>query len=176
MWSLPSTTKAKTSIPEGVIGLVESVAILALSFFEHNHSPSQSLLLNIYLLASSILDVASIRTAWIRAHQPPLAGVLTAAFAVRLCLLALEETPKTILSGEKVQSRETRAGFISRSLFWWLNGFLTLGYKSLLDVNHIGPIAPKFDSRDLRQKLEMVWDLGAHLFRRKIISCLFHHF
>lgn len=164
IWSLPSTTKAKTSIADGVLGVLESVTILALSFLEHNRSPSQSLLLNIYLLVSSVLDVASIRTAWIRAHQPPLAGVLTAAFAVRLCLLVLEETPKTVLAGgEKAQQpRETRAGFISRSVFWWLNGFLTLGYKSLLDVNHIGPIAPKFDSRDLRQKLEKVWDAGMY--------------
>ncbi|OAQ99634.1 hypothetical protein LLEC1_06869 [Akanthomyces lecanii] len=141
LWSLPSTTRAKTSIPEGVIGVLESIALVALSFFEHNRSPGQALLLNIYLLVSSILDVASIRTAWIRADQRPLAGVLTAAFA-------------TVIAGEKAQSREMRAGFISRSVFWWLNGFLTLGYKSLLDVNHIGPIAPKFDSRELRQKLE----------------------
>lgn len=160
LWSLPSTAKAKTSIAEAVLGVLESLAILVLSYFEHNRSPGQSFLLNIYLLVSSILDIASIRTAWIRAHEPSLAGLLTAAFAVRICLLALEEMPKTVLAGEKSQSRETRAGFISRSVFWWLNSFLTLGYKSLLDVNHIGPIAAKFDSRDLRKKLEKVWDAG----------------
>ncbi|KAJ3494502.1 hypothetical protein NLG97_g4037 [Lecanicillium saksenae] len=173
LWSLPSTHKAKTSIAEAVLGVLESIAILVLSFFEHNRSPSQSFLLNIYLLVSSILDVASIRTAWVRSHNPALAGVLTAAFAVRLCLLALEETPKTVLAGEKSQSRETRAGFISRSLFWWLNSFLTLGYKSTLDVNHIGPIAPKFDSRDLRKKLEKVWDADDKKSNNSLLKCTF---
>ncbi|XWX01630.1 hypothetical protein V2A60_009658 [Cordyceps javanica] len=174
LWSLPSTTKAKTSIAAAVLGVLESIAILALSFFEHGRSPSQSLLLNIYLLVSSILDVASIRTAWIRAHQPPLTGVLTAAFVARLCLLALEETPKTVLLGkEKSQSQETRAGFISRSVFWWLNGFLTLGYKSLLDVSHIGPISPKFDSRDLRLRLEKVWNADDKKSSSSLLKCTF---
>lgn len=163
MWSLPSTTKAKTSIASGVLGVLEAFAILALSYTEHTKSPSQSLLLNIYLIISSILDVAAIRTAWIRAHEPSLAGLLTAALAVRLCLLALEEFPKTVVASEKSQARETRAGFISRSVFWWLNSFLTVGYKTTLDVDHIGPIAAKFDSRGLRKKLEEVWDKGVYL-------------
>lgn len=173
MWSLPSTAKAKTSIAEGALGVVESFAILGLSYHEHTRASSQSLFLSFYLIISSILDVASIRTAWIRAHEPALTGLLTAAFVVRLALLVLEEAPKNLIPSEKTQSRETRAGAISRSVFWWLNGFLTLGYKSILDVNHIGPIAPKFDSRDLRKQLESVWDKHDKKSDWSLIKCTF---
>ncbi|ATY64240.1 ABC multidrug [Cordyceps militaris] len=150
----------QTSIADGVLGVLESITILALSFFEHRRSPSQSLLLSIYLIIRA-------------AEQPPLAGVLTAALLARLCLLVLEEMPKTLLAREKSQSRETRAGFISRSVFWWLNGFLSTGYTSVLDVNHMGPMAPKFDSQILLQKLEKVWDTDGKQGSNSLLKCTF---
>lgn len=173
MWSLPKTNKAKTSIAEGTLGVVEGLVILGLSFFEHTRAPNQSLLLNIYLIISSILDVAAIRTVWVREREPALAGLITAAFAVRLFLLALEETPKTVLGDEKQQSRETRAGVLSRSVFWWLNSFFFLGYKTTLDVDNIGPIAPKFDSRGLRRQLESVWEKQENHGGWTLIKCTF---
>ncbi|KAM3516753.1 hypothetical protein NHJ13051_009617 [Beauveria bassiana] len=173
IWVLPSTVKARASIAAAVLGLVEATAIFALSYFEHTRAPSQAVLLNIYLIVSSILNIAAIRTAFIRVHQPSLAGVLTAALASRLCLLALEECPKAALATLEPQSRETRAGVISRGVFWWLNSFLACGYNSVLDVNHLGPIAAKFDSQDLRRKLESIWSEDKKLNNWALLKCTF---
>ncbi|KAM0739546.1 hypothetical protein ACQRIT_007283 [Beauveria bassiana] len=173
IWVLPSTVKARVSIAAAVLGLVEATAIFALSYFEHTRAPSQAVLLNIYLIVSSILNIAAIRTAFIRVHQPSLAGVLTAALASRLCLLALEEYPKAALATLGPQSRETRAGVISRGVFWWLNSFLAFGYNSVLDINHLGPIAAKFDSQDLRRKLESIWSEDKKLNNWALLKCTF---
>ncbi|KAH8707201.1 ABC transporter ecdL [Beauveria bassiana] len=173
IWGLPSTVKVRASIAAAVLGLVEAAAIFALSHFEHTRAPSQAVLLNIYLIVSSILNIAAIRTAFIHVHQPSLAGVLTAALASRLCLLALEECPKAALATLEPQSRETRAGVISRGVFWWLNSFLVFGYNSVLDVNHLGPIAAKFDSQDLRRKLESIWSEDTKLNNWALLKCTF---
>ncbi|KAK7210750.1 hypothetical protein V2G26_017928 [Clonostachys chloroleuca] len=66
LWSTGSAPRTKTSIAEPAVALVESIAILTLSYFEHLKSPRPSLMLNAYLILSLILDIALGRTFWIR--------------------------------------------------------------------------------------------------------------
>lgn len=162
LWSLPWTPKTETSIATAVLGLADALAIASLSYTEHRRSIKPSAFLNAYLCLTVILDIASVRTCWIRPGLQPIAGVSTAALAVRTALLVLEETPKPLLLGEKDAARETVAGVISRSLFWWLNALFYAGARLLLRVDDLGSIERKFESRKLLAQLEEAWDESRH--------------
>jgi hypothetical protein len=142
---------------------VEALAISALSYTEHCKSIRPSILLNLYLVLSIILDVAAARTLFLRSGLDAIAGVFVASLATKAVLLALEETPKQLILKEKDTADETVAGVISRGIFWWLNSLLVVGAKALLAVDDIGTIEEKFDSVKLLDQLERVWDNGASI-------------
>lgn len=120
------------------------------------------MLLNLYLLLSIVLDLASARTFFLRPGLGAIAGVYVASLAVKAILLALEESPKKLVLKEKHTATETAAGIISRGIFWWLNSLLLVGAKALLVVEDIGTIEEKFESVRLLDQLERVWDNGAY--------------
>ncbi|KJK93401.1 hypothetical protein H633G_02779, partial [Metarhizium anisopliae BRIP 53284] len=136
LWSLPSTPRTKTSIAEAVIGVVEAGAISALSWVEHY------------------------KTFLTRPGLAAIGGVSLASLAVKVALLALEESPKEPERRDKTTADEAAAGVVSRGVFWWLNPLLLVGAKTLLAADHVGPIEDKFDSARLLRRLESVWDNG----------------
>lgn len=162
LWSLPSTPKAKTSIAEAVVGILEALAIAILSYAEHTKSIRPSILLNLYLLLSCILDLASARTYFLRHGLGAIAGVYTVALVAKVILFALEEYPKQPIIKEKDTPSETAAGVVSRGIFWWMNSLLYNGARALLTVHDIGTIEDKFSSRKLLDQLEKVWDEGKY--------------
>lgn len=128
---------------------------------EHYKSIKPSILLNLYLLLSIVLDIAAARTYFLRPGFEAIGGVFVASLAVKAILLALEESPKKLVLKEKDTADETAAGIVSRGIFWWLNSLLLVGARALLVVDDIGTIEDKFDSVKLLDQLERVWDNGA---------------
>jgi len=45
-------------------------------------------------------------------------------------------------------------------VFWWLNKLLVAGARNVLGVDDIEAIEPKFDSRQLLNRLERAWENG----------------
>lgn len=162
LWSLPTAPKTKTSVAESAIGLIETIAIGALSYTEHKRSVRPSLLLGAYLVLTIILDTAHARTLWIRDGLTPIAGVFTASLAIKAVILVLEETPKRayLPDSEKDIAVECTTGVVSRSLFWWLNGLFFQGFRLLIGLEDLGSIDPKFDSTVLLDRLDRVWSRG----------------
>ncbi|CAM1501751.1 Fc.00g037350.m01.CDS01 [Cosmosporella sp. VM-42] len=171
LWALPETPKTKTSIAEAVVGVVDALVIAALSYAEHRRSIQPSALLNSYLFLSIVLDIALARTFWIRHDLQAIAGVFTTALVVKSGLLILEETPKPLLVGEKNTARETIAGVVSRSLFWWLNKLFLAGSRILLGVDDLGSIDDKFDSRRLLERLEKTWNESPKTGQLALMKC-----
>jgi hypothetical protein len=160
LWCLPSTTRTKTSIADPALAIVEAIAIAALSYMEHVKSTKPSVLLSSYLILTIILDVALTRTFWLRSGIPAIAGVFTTSLAIKIALLVLEECPKTKLATGKKPSRESSAGVISRTFFWWLNRLLLGGSRQILTLEDLDPIHEKFDSTKLSADLETLWEMG----------------
>lgn len=160
LWSLPSTTKLKTSIAEVAIGVLEALVIAAVSYTEHKKSARPSALLNSYLFLSIFLDIALSRTLCIRPGLKAIAGVFIVSLVTKAVILGFEELPKRLLASDKDLARETTAGLISRSLFCWLNSMFFTGSKSLLGVEDLGAIEAKFNSRALMNQLERTWETG----------------
>ncbi|KXH55546.1 hypothetical protein CSAL01_07340 [Colletotrichum salicis] len=159
LWSLPTTPKTKASTAKSALGLIEAIAIGALSYTEHKRSVRPSLLLGGYIVLTIILDTAHARTLWIRDGLTPIAGVFTASLAIKAIMLVLEETPKHahLPASEKDVAVECTTGVVSRSLFWWLNSLFFQGFRLLIRLEDLGSIDPKFDSTVLLDSLDRAW-------------------
>ncbi|KAH7316563.1 putative ABC multidrug transporter [Stachybotrys elegans] len=173
-WLLSSSPSTRTSLPESILGLVEAIVIAATSYTEHLKSIKPSFLLNTYLLLTILLDVALARTFWLREGMAAIASVFTVSLVVKSALLVLEELPKRPLSTDnKTIPRETVAGVVNRGVFWWLNSLFWTGSKSIIDIEHLGPIDAKFDSRQLLHRLEMAWEQYNKETPFALMSCTF---
>ncbi|KAF5614045.1 Canalicular multispecific organic anion transporter 2 [Fusarium tjaetaba] len=154
LWCRQNSTK--TAIAEPVLGLVEAFALAALSFIEHRNSRKPSKLIGAFLVITIILDVALVRTFWLRSMHS-IAAVFTGSFAIKTVLLILEETPKTVL-GEKKKIHETSSGVVNRSFFWWLNGLFLQGHRTILETDDLQAIDSKFDTDHVSAPLEKQWE------------------
>ncbi|KHO00193.1 ABC transporter, transmembrane domain, type 1 [Metarhizium album ARSEF 1941] len=173
LWSLPGTSRTKTSIAEAIIGVLEAGVISALSWLEHSKAVRPSVLLNLYLLLSTVLDIAAARTYLIRAGLKAIGGVFAASLTAKATLLVLEEFPKEMVFENKAAANETAAGIISRGIFWWLNSLLLVGAKTVLAIDDIGVIEDKFDSFRLLDQLEKVWDKDSKTGSWALMKCTF---
>ncbi|KAH0598736.1 hypothetical protein MHUMG1_04040 [Metarhizium humberi] len=155
IWCLPSTVRASTSIAEAVFGIIAGFSVTGLSYLEHARSVRPSLLLNFYLLITAILDLAKVRTAFLRLGKHTLASLLVAALVIKVMLFVIEEVPKKPIYPEKPVPRESSAGVTT------------------LDVDDIGIIDEKFDSQRLLLQLEEAWDKDSKQGKFSLIKCTF---
>ncbi|RBR06336.1 hypothetical protein FVER53590_07622 [Fusarium verticillioides] len=169
LWCRQNSTK--TAIAEPVLGLIESFALAALSFVEHRNSRKPSKLLGGFLVITIILDIALVRTLWIRSMRS-IAGVFTASFVIKTILLILEEAPKTLL-GEKKKIRETSSGVVNRSFFWWLNGLFLQGHRTILETEDLQAIDSKFDTDHVSAPLEKQWERARNSGQPNLLKSTF---
>lgn len=158
LWALPTTRRTPASLAAAALALVDSVIIIGLVYAEHKLSIRPSKLLSIYLIASSLVDLAQARS--LVSQRPltltPIAGVFITLLVTKLSLLLLEEVPKE-RSHEK-EPAESTSGPISRSVFGWLVPLFYKGSRGILQVQDLGTIDRKFDSARLVSTLGACWD------------------
>ncbi|VTO84019.1 unnamed protein product [Fusarium graminearum] len=169
LWSRESS--AKMAIAEPVLGLVESIALITLIFVEHRNSRKPSKIIGGYLAITIILDIALVRTFWIRSMSA-IAAVFTCAFALKVTLLILEEWPKALVR-ENEKIRETSSGVINRSVFWWLNSLFLQGYRGILETADLQNIDPKFDTDHVSKPLEERWLRDPKTGSSSLLKCTF---
>ena len=145
-------------VASAAVSLFQGVSLGVLSHFEHVKSIRPSFLITSYLIATVLLDAARIRTRWL-GRDEAVAGVLTASLGVKCVIVALEAIDKRQLFGHHESiSSESTSGFISRSLFLWLNPLLAVGYKNVLSSDDLPQINENLDSEILGQGLQRAWE------------------
>ncbi|CVK96796.1 related to multidrug resistance-associated protein [Fusarium mangiferae] len=169
LWCRQNSTK--TAIAEPALGLIESFALDALSFVEHRNSRKPSKFIGAFLVITIILDVALVRTFWIRSMQT-IASVFTASFVTKTILLVLEETPKSPFS-DKEKIHETASGVINRSFFWWLNGLFLQGHRTILETEDLQAIDSKFDTDNVSAPLEKQWERARNSGQPSLLKSTF---
>ncbi|KAF4440396.1 hypothetical protein F53441_12344 [Fusarium austroafricanum] len=167
LWSQKKSTK--TAVAEPVLGLVESLALTVLLFVEHRNSRKPSKLIGGYLFITIILDIALVRTFWIRSLKA-IASVFTVSLALKTVLLILEETPKELL-GETEKIRETSSGVVNRSFFWWINKLFLQGHRSILEPEDLQSIDSKFDTDHVAPPLEQRWERDSKSSSFSLLKC-----
>lgn len=98
----------------------------------------------VYLLLSSLCDIAQARTLWLTNTYTVLASLTTASAGLKLLALVLEAVGKDFLLVDKslVRCPEILSGIFNRRLFWWLNAVFWKGLrcnlrdKDMLDIDN----------------------------------------
>jgi hypothetical protein len=146
-----SRIRTKTSIPSAALTFLASLFVCITSVLEHIKSPAPSFPLSIYLLTSLLLDTVRIRTLWEIGEATALASTFAAGFAAKLLLLVLESWNKRnyLVKEDRELSGEELAGFLSKSLFLWLNPLLMKGFRHWLTPPDLSPIDSALSSARL---------------------------
>lgn len=173
--------QSEIALPASVIILIGIVGLAALSHLEHPRSPRPAPLIQAYLLLTLLLDAARLRTRWRLAGASEVQGLTviaalqSASFASKFCLLIFESLPKEshIIPIDGVTySPEEKAGFLSRSLLFWLNRLFVKGYRSKFTADDLYPIDRGLGSESLSEKAEAAWARTDSRRRRRLALAL----
>lgn len=157
-----ATTRARNrnnvAVASAALSVVLGLSLAVLSHLEHVKSIRPSFIISFFLIITIVFDIARARTRWL-GRDDVVAGALTASLTMKCVILSLEAIEKRSLLGlHTTFSAESTSGFISRSMFSWLNPLLKTGYKQILSLDDLPAIHEKLDSEKLGNKLQLQWD------------------
>jgi len=162
LWTRPSAIKTQASVPTAIITFVICALLPILSYTEHTRTARPSLVLNTFLIFSSVFDAARARTLWLQRYNHTIAVVFTVTIAIKIILLILEAALKRhILRPEyRGYSFEATSGIINRSFFWWLNLLFRRGYSQTFQLKDLYPLDKHLLAGYLQPVLENAWQKG----------------
>lgn len=164
VWATPDSASTKASVAASAVTGIGLLFLGCTSFLEHTRSVRPSLLHQFYLFITIILDIACVRTLWLRQDYSPVSSriaiLYTLAFAVKIVLFGLESLPKaqTPTSPHYDASPEARADMVNRALFWWINPTFIKGYSSTLDVPDLPILDNSLSAKNSHTVLSNQWD------------------
>ena len=147
------------SIAANVVSFVATLAVCQLSFFEHGRSVKPSTLLIFYLLESVICEGALLRSFYLN-HGSSTIPVLPTVFGLKFLLLILESLNKQSFLREPYKDLpvEQTVSDLNRAFLFWINDLILLGNSKLLTYSDLPRLDDGLRSRDLRVRMEDVWD------------------
>ncbi|KAI5463545.1 multidrug resistance-like protein [Mariannaea sp. PMI_226] len=162
LWPIntPRSQRTTATIPTAALSLLASLGVASLSWLEHRNSIRPSFILTVFLLFSSLLDVARTRTLWMLGLSATIPAVFTVSMALRCLMLTLESIEKRkILSFDTNKiSPESTSGPVNRSLFFWLSSLFLRGYNKILTLDDLYPLESHLESSKLHGALQTAWD------------------
>ncbi|KAK0701169.1 hypothetical protein B0T21DRAFT_435070 [Apiosordaria backusii] len=167
LWSrLLSPVRTRTTLTAAALTFVSSLALCLQSYVEHTRNVRPSSIINSFLLATLLFDIARARTLWLREpyavsldedddsfdinKENSLAYLAITAVVVKGFLLVVEALNKRRLLRPEYRGYgygpEATSGVYNRSLFWWLNPLFWRGFQKgrVLDVDKRGDL-PELD-------------------------------
>lgn len=145
------------SIVAATLSFCNAVAFSALSYLEHSKSLRPSALLNTYLFFSLLFDVVRARILWLRGDDISFSALFTASLAMKAIMLILESWRKSPLGEMRNKSPEESAGIFALSLFLWLNRLVIHGFRKLLLMEDLYPMAEKMSAESLHHEFWAKW-------------------
>jgi len=121
---------------------VSSLLMILLSFQNHVKSNQPSVLLNICLPLTLLLDIVHVRTLWLVAsnnYGVMFARIFTASIAVKLIFLLVEGSSKSrwVEWGERGHSPEEASGIYGLAVYSWLRQLFWKGFRSVLRMEDL---------------------------------------
>lgn len=174
-WCLERTEANKISISSAVLSLANSIVCCWLSYLEHIRSLQPSSILSIYFFFTLFFDGVQTRTLWLNGYSELICSIFTTSFATKAVILILEaweKTPYLATNGEDWSPEET-SGIFNRSVFYWLNKILLLGYRKIILPEDLYPLDKQIDSSRLHAHFEKYWaKTGTNLGQYRILLAL----
>ncbi|KAJ3492630.1 hypothetical protein NLG97_g5262 [Lecanicillium saksenae] len=145
----------QTFIASSALKFVAALFMVGLSFMDHSKSARPSIILNIYVFFTLILDAAQARTLFLLSsgnhNEFAYSCVFVTTVAVKVIILLLESQRKArwVQWDEKEHSPEETSGVFSLGVFFWLNSLFLVGYKKVMTIKDLFPLDSKLDATRL---------------------------
>ncbi|KAI1116845.1 putative ATP-binding cassette transporter [Nemania sp. NC0429] len=169
--------RTSITVPGAALCFVASVALLALSHFEHVRSSRPSDLLGFYLLLTPLLRAAVVRTYWYLDGYGTIAALSLTSLLIQLGILALESCSKRrwLLGAGRGGTPEESASFLSRSLLAWINHLFLKGYRRQLTDSDLRIIDGSLTAAELEPRFGLLLrteKFGRYGLIRRAFQCL----
>lgn len=133
-------------------------------YWEHQRTLQSTAFIAIWLFVTILCDCVRARSYFLRSGLSNI-GICTAVTAsLKVALLGLQEWSKASLivddKTRDVAGKEATCGFISRTLFVWINKMFFFGFRNILHLKELDDLGPAFGSRLLLDKLDAIWSAG----------------
>ncbi|KAI1010915.1 hypothetical protein LB504_002300 [Fusarium proliferatum] len=144
-------------IASSVINLLAALAMVMISYTDHNRSPRPSILLNTFLFLALLFDIAQSRTLFLLSESTQeitYSAVFTTSLAVKVVILFLETKSKNkwITWDRDEHSPEETSSIFSLGVLSWLNSIFLQGYRSTLSMDDLYPLDVALHSKQLHDR------------------------
>ncbi|KAF4960481.1 hypothetical protein FGADI_923 [Fusarium gaditjirri] len=158
-WTVGPLPTSQPQIAAAALVFVNGLLLALLSYVEHTRSVRPSTIINVYLLFTSLFDCAIARTLWLLDGAHAVARLFTAATSAKALILISEAWEKRSIL--RVQYRdlspETTSGILGRSVFWWINPLMKLGFSNFLTEHDLYAIENSLLGKRLFAQMEKSW-------------------
>lgn len=157
------------TIAASTVSFVAAIAVCQLVFLEHGRSVRPSSLLLFYLLACVICEGVLLKSFYHGRVDSVSGPVLTAAFGLKLVLLAVESRSKKSYLREPYKDLpelETISD-LNRIALFWVNHLILLGNRKLLSFPDLPSLDRPLTSERLRERLGTAWEKTS---RQRVLS------
>lgn len=173
IWAVLPSVRTDLTLPAAGLTVAGSVSIAMFLLMEHLYSYRPSTFLSLFMSITLLLDMAKTYSCSIRVGLGSLCAMYIMSTVVRFLLLITQEVPKRGLLRDKGRSMglEAAAGFWTRALFAWLNSTLLTGFRRVLKLKDLPPLAPEFRSKATYGDFKREWDRGKFSHQQNIMIC-----
>ncbi|KAF4969944.1 hypothetical protein FSARC_2930 [Fusarium sarcochroum] len=164
-WSVGPLPTSQSQIAAAALVFINGLLLALLSYVEHTRSVRPSTIINVYLLFTSLFDCAIARTLWLLDGAHAVARLFTAATSAKALVLVFEAWEKrSILRAQyRELSPESTSGILGRSVFWWINPLMKMGFTQFLTERDLYVIDSSLFARRLFEQAHRSWSAANHL-------------
>lgn len=159
VWSVTPRYSTRASVPAAALSFLASVGLLCLSSFEHSRSVRPSILINVYMLASLLLDLPQARTLWMRAGPRAIPTIFTVGLAAKTLALVLEARNKrrSLFPPYNVYAPEALVSLYDRTALFWINPLFLQGYRNVISEENLYKIDSGLGSETVEADFQQAW-------------------
>ncbi len=160
LYSTNTASNTRASIPTAILNLIVALQFLCLSWIEDARSVKPSSLLCVYLIFTTLFDVAQARTIWLRQSSTAVAGLFTASIATKVVLFLLEAKGKRKHLKQEYRSLppESTSGIVQESFIWWLYPLFGRGYTESIASGDLSDLSQDLVTANSSASLQHAWD------------------
>lgn len=151
----------RASVVAASLDFAAACVLFVLSCFEHSRSITPSSIIGLYLLISLVLDATRLRTFYLIGgyEASSIAHFMSLSLATKFGVLVTEATEKRSILLENYQHLppEQTSGIYNKSVFWWVNPLLKLGFDTTLRTDILFTLDEALASANVHRLFKKHW-------------------
>ena len=149
------------SVSAGALDFAAACVLFILSCYEHSRSVTPSTIISVYLLLSFAFDAVRLRTFYLidAFAARSIAHLLSLSLTAKFGVLVTEAVEKRsiLLEPYKQLPPEQTSGIYNKTVFWWLNPLLKVGFGTNLRTNDLFSLDETLASANVYRRFQRHW-------------------